>query len=134
MKRIHNDQSNILDMGGVLVIVPVGIVHDLDAGNWLSGQPIEVGGFSRRTTKAGREAIDLVAGTGFQLRLREGSGSRTWDGWDDRAPVRSKHGDVFAYAVQTSNGGGCWFEATITPSAGFITAYEAQITDELLAV
>ena len=134
MKRIQTDSANILDLGEVLVIVPFGIAHDLDAGNWLDGQIIKVGGFTRRTTRAGREAVEVVGGIGYELRLREGSGDRTWSGWDCRRPVQSVHGAVFAHAVATSKGGGCWFEATISPSAGFITAYEREITDELLTV
>ena len=131
MKRIHNETNNILDLGEVLVIIPTGIVHDLDAGHWLDGQPVEVSGFTRRQTRAGREAVEVQPGTGYTLRLREGNGDRSWGDWNDRAPARSQHGEVFAYAVPTSNGGGCWFEVTITPTAGYETAYDASIADEL---
>ena len=131
MRIVRQETINIMELGELLVIIPKGIAPALDAGEWLDGQPVDCGGFARFTTRAGRSAIRVAQGRGYQLALREGSGDRTWGDWLQRAPSRSRHGDVFAYATASSRGGGCWLEVTITPSAGYETAYEAAIADEL---
>ena len=130
MKIVRNMDINILDLGEVLVILPKGIHPAWEAGEY-HPEPVEVGGFTRFMTKAGREAVRIEPGTGYTLTVSEGSGDRTWNHWDERAPYRSHHGDVFALAVATSNGGGCWFEIGLYPSAGYESRYEARLADEL---
>ena len=131
MRIVRQETINIMELGELLVIIPKGISPALDAGEWLDGQPVEVDGFAHVTTRAGRPAIRVAPGVGYALILRQGSGDRTWDDWDQRAPSRSQHGEVFAFAVATSHGGGAWFEVSLTPSAGYETVYEASIADEL---
>ena len=116
----------IIDLGDTLVVVPSSVQRRLD-----TDTPSPCSGFIRFTTRAGRPAIRVVPGTGYILSLVNGRGDRSWNNWDDRQPVRSSHGDVFAVATPTSNGGGCWFEITITPNAGYESRYEASLADEL---
>ncbi|MDO8669960.1 MAG: hypothetical protein Q7O66_00835 [Dehalococcoidia bacterium] len=132
MKRIEQTDCTILDLGEVLVIVPASVDEPrVEAWGRYTGGTYPVSGFERFTTRAGREAIRVQPGTGFTLRIYDGGGDRTWGDWADRQPWRSEHGDVFSIAVATSNGGGCWFEVGIWPTAGYLSAYEARIADEL---
>jgi len=131
MKNVRQNSVNILDMGEVLIIIPHGISAELDGGGGLYNESVPCGGFTRRQTKAGREAIDVLPGQGYVLTLHDGSGDRRWNHWDQRRPVRSEHGEVFTAAVSMSHGGGCWFEVTIVPAVGYESAYQASIADEL---
>lgn len=130
MKIVRQNSVNILDLGEVLAIIPHGISADLDGGGGLYGDSVPCGGFTRRQTKAGREAIDVLPGQGYVLNLRDGAGDRKWNRWSQRRPVRSEHGEVFAAAVSVSHGGGCWFELSIVPAAGYESQYEAGLADE----
>lgn len=70
------------------------------------------------TTKAGREIMRLQPGDSHHLRINWRDGDRSWNRWDDYVndlKACSQTEDIFAFAVQTSRGGGCWVEMTIAP-------------------
>lgn len=79
-------------------------------------------------TKAGRDALRITIGDEHTLTFTCGSGDRTWNNWRDRCPSNA----VCAFAVATSNGGGCWFEFILMPSnTEVITNEQANYMEEI---
>lgn len=64
-------------------------------------------------TAKGRTALRLGVGSSHLVKFYQGSGSRSWNGWDRRKPVGP---GTHAFASAISNGGGRWFEITIVPA------------------
>lgn len=80
------------------------------------------------TTKKGRQAYRIEEGDTHTFWIKPGSGDRSWNNWGTRRPVNA----LYANAVRTSNGGGCWTEVIIMVSdKDPITSEQQAYLDEI---
>lgn len=79
------------------------------------------------TTKKGRQAYRITEGDTHTFWIKQGSGDRSWNDWASRRPANA----LYANAVRTSNGGGCWTEIIIMSDKNPITSKQQAYLDEL---
>jgi len=104
MKKIQIDEKTLIIDGLSQLLILKNAPSPLPDGDWVTC------GIRLFKTKKGRDALEIdFNGSREVVRIYSGSGDRSWAGWDHRRPVNA----IFAEAVATSNGGGCWFEVIV---------------------
>ena len=79
-------------------------------------------------TKKGRNAIKIDLGISHTIKIKYGSGDKSWGNWDKRKLVNA----FYAEAVRNSNGGGCWVEVIIMEvGKEIITTEQASYMEDL---
>lgn len=107
------DGSKIIDMGDCLIVIDkVFADTHIDRCGYMNSReesvPCKAIPF---ITRKGRDAYRVTEGDTHTFWTRPGSGDTSWNDWASRKPVNA----LYANAVRTSNGGGCWREIIIMP-------------------
>lgn len=112
-----------------MVVIPESLAIAMLDGNPYNDGPVHggpkvtCGGFEYFMTRNRREAVRLLHGTGWLAQLVCGEGSRSWNNWEDRMPVGD---NVLSIAAAVSRGGGMWWELSVVPVLGYMTAEQVQ--------
>jgi len=130
------DGSKIVDMRGYLIVIDssfaekyiskYGDLFDNEKKEYFH-KPVDCKAVPF-TTKKGRQACRITEGDTHTFWMQSGSGDRSWNDWASRRPANA----LYANAVRTSNGGGCWIEIIIMESdKDQVTSEQQAYLDEL---